>query len=202
MIKVYQTKVINLFAGPGAGKSTTAAALFAVMKSKGHSVELIHEFAKELTWEHSTALQDQLFVTANQNRRVQRLVGQVEFIISDSPILIGQAYVDDIQVPLYYKQSLKNIIWDTFSLYDNMNFNLVRLKPYSEAGRNQTLEQAMGLDDKILKILVDQGVPYKTILGDMSACHNIYKQVFGVEPFPRPVAEKMVTYDLRTGDYQ
>jgi adenylate kinase family enzyme len=31
-------KVINLFAGPGAGKSTTAAALFSKMKWKGYNV--------------------------------------------------------------------------------------------------------------------------------------------------------------------
>ena len=39
-------KVINLFAGPGAGKSTTAAGLFHLMKIAGMNVELVTEFSR------------------------------------------------------------------------------------------------------------------------------------------------------------
>ena len=46
-------KVINLFAGPGTGKSTTAAGLFYKMKSKGYMVELVTEFAKDLVYQES-----------------------------------------------------------------------------------------------------------------------------------------------------
>jgi len=41
-----KTKVINLFAGPGAGKSTTAAGLFAEMKRANVDVELVTEYVK------------------------------------------------------------------------------------------------------------------------------------------------------------
>ncbi len=44
-------KVINLWAGPGAGKSTTAAGLFNLMKIRGYNVELVTEFAKEMVYE-------------------------------------------------------------------------------------------------------------------------------------------------------
>ena len=40
-----QLKVINLYGGPGTGKSTTAAALFALIKREGYNVELVTEFA-------------------------------------------------------------------------------------------------------------------------------------------------------------
>lgn len=39
--------VINIFGAPGAGKSTTAAALFALMKLEGYKVELATEHAKD-----------------------------------------------------------------------------------------------------------------------------------------------------------
>lgn len=37
---------INLYAGPGAGKSTTAAMQFAKLKIAGHSIELVSEYVK------------------------------------------------------------------------------------------------------------------------------------------------------------
>ena len=48
-------KVINLFGGPGCGKSTTAADLFARMKLRGLSVELVTEYAKDVVWDEKAA---------------------------------------------------------------------------------------------------------------------------------------------------
>ena len=42
---------VNLFGGPGTGKSTTSAAVFSLLKMHGVNAELITEFAKDLTWE-------------------------------------------------------------------------------------------------------------------------------------------------------
>lgn len=60
-------EVISLWAGPGAGKSTTVAALFNLMKRERYSVELVTEVAKDCTYEHSVRLGDQLSVLAEQN---------------------------------------------------------------------------------------------------------------------------------------
>ena len=42
-----ETLVINLFGGPGCGKSTTMARLFADLKARGYNVEMVSEFAKD-----------------------------------------------------------------------------------------------------------------------------------------------------------
>jgi ATP:corrinoid adenosyltransferase len=66
-------KVINIFAGPCAGKSTTAAGLFYLMKVSGYNVELVTEYAKDMTWEgRHNILGDQLYILAKQNRRLER----------------------------------------------------------------------------------------------------------------------------------
>jgi ATP:corrinoid adenosyltransferase len=63
-------KVINIFAGPGAGKSTTAAGLFYHMKKLNMSVELVTEYAKSRVWEqHSSVMRDQVYLTAKQKTR-------------------------------------------------------------------------------------------------------------------------------------
>ena len=68
---VKQTKIINLFGAPSAGKSVICCELFALMKRNGLNVELALEYAKELVWENSlTKLENQLIVFANQQNRI------------------------------------------------------------------------------------------------------------------------------------
>ncbi len=70
-------KLINFFGGPSTGKSTYAAELYSDMKKRKLSVELVTEFPKDLIWDglDTILLCDQLFVFANQHRRINRLVG-------------------------------------------------------------------------------------------------------------------------------
>ncbi len=48
-----ETLVINMFAGPGAGKSTLAAGTFFRLKCLGVNAEIAPEYAKDLVWEES-----------------------------------------------------------------------------------------------------------------------------------------------------
>ena len=44
-------KIVNLFGGPGTGKSICAAQIFVDLKFKNKNVELITEYTKDATWE-------------------------------------------------------------------------------------------------------------------------------------------------------
>lgn len=58
------TTYVNIFGGPGVGKSTTAADLFVAMKKAGYNVELVTEVAKDFVWEdRSTTLTIQPYIT-------------------------------------------------------------------------------------------------------------------------------------------
>ena len=145
------TKIINFFAGPGTGKSTTAAGLFHKMKMDGENVELVTEYAKDMVWEgRYSVLEDQLYIFAKQNRRIARLIGKVDYIITDSPILLGLAYSGGS----WGDCILKNLIQHTFEQYDNINFFLKRdTSKYTGVGRMQTLEEAIEKDVMILSLL-------------------------------------------------
>lgn len=127
-------KVINLFGAPGSGKSTAAAGLFNLMKLRGHSVELVSEYAKDLTYERNwMGLDNQLMILAQQDARLRRLEGQVEFAITDSPLPTGIAYMGD-----RWKPGLERTTWDVYDHYDNYHVLLTKGKfPYDPAGRNQ-----------------------------------------------------------------
>lgn len=164
-------KVINLFSGPGAGKSTTRAGLFHIMKSNGHNVEEVTEYAKDVTWEGTQILlADQLFVLANQNRRLERLRDKVEAAISDSPLLLTINYVN----PTYLPHTFKAMTMELWNTYDNLNFFINRAKKYNPSGRNQTLEEAVQIDNDIKLMLNYHKIPYIELDGDRDAPQKIY----------------------------
>jgi len=110
------TKIINLYAGPSAGKSTTRAGLFHEMKLLGLNVEEVPEYAKDLTWEKRlNTLQCQPYVFGKQLYRIYRLLGQVEYIITDSPLLLSIVYSKE------WPQSFKQSVIDIYEQMDNFS---------------------------------------------------------------------------------
>lgn len=47
------TLIVNLYGGPGTGKSTGAAYIFSKLKMDGIDAEYVTEFAKDKVWEGS-----------------------------------------------------------------------------------------------------------------------------------------------------
>jgi hypothetical protein len=161
---------------PGTGKSTTAAGLFYRMKSDGYKVELVSEFAKELTFsDDMTRLKDQLLVLAEQHHRLFRLQGKVDFVIHDSPINMGQVYLDDDNIPAEEFKLFTNALFDR---YNNLNIFLqrnVEEHGYQEYGRSQDLQSAIELDDLIKEMLTQNNIKFHTVKMGANAVDDIYK---------------------------
>ena len=87
--------IINLWGGPGAGKTTTASGLFSILRHKWNcNLELITEFATDLCFEQAREnLKDQIYLLGNQYHRLWRAkaVG-VEVVITDAPIGLNKIY--------------------------------------------------------------------------------------------------------------
>ena len=173
------TKIINLFAGPGKGKSTTAAGLFYLMKIKGYNVELIDEYAKQLTWDdRPNILEDQLYILAKQNRKIKRLIGKVHFVIADSPIILGLTYV-----PKNYYNTFSPFVLDVWNTYDNRNFFLENdgKLTYQKVGRNQTEKESNKIDKSIKNCLHTNKIKYtpiKIISNEINPTINHINSIF------------------------
>lgn len=163
-------KIINLFGAPGAGKSTTSAGVFHLLKLQGVNCELVTEYAKEMVWRNlpPTAFEDQLYITAKQNAKLERLRGKVEYVITDSPILLGLAYT-----PATYHNGYTELLKSLFSSYNNINFYLNRVKNYNPIGRNQSEEESDAVGVRIKNILMDNSIRFKEIDGGKTAAQNI-----------------------------
>lgn len=141
------TLVINLFGGPCAGKSTAAAYLFYKLKAAGINCEYVTEFAKDKTWEHNAmSLNCQFYISGKQAYRLARVNGQVDIIVTDSPLLLGAMYTKDDYIA-------KACIEEDKKYPFQLNVFLNRNHLYEQAGRNQTEDDAKQIDRLVMEML-------------------------------------------------
>ncbi len=162
------TKVINLFGGSGLGKSTTAALIFGEMKLQGLHCELVREFVKEWAWAgRKINPGDQTTILENQAAREALYYNKLDYIITDSPLLLGPIYEK-------YYSGADPIAEKAFAALESarekgiihMNFVLKRNKPFDARGRYETAQQASEVDTLVEKYLVEHSVPFHTITAD------------------------------------
>ena len=130
-------------------------------------VELTFEFPKIVAWEENfSAIKDQFYITANQHRNISRLYGKVDYIIVDSPIILGMVYKDRYDSePSYpasfYDESFDHFILKLFKKYDSLNILLKRDdSTYNENGRFQNLMESKQIDDDIRNKLTTHDIHF------------------------------------------
>jgi len=143
--------IVNLFAGPGTGKSSTAAGLFSELKWRGHTAEMALEFAKDKVWERSTAVLDnQIYIFGKQHHRIWRLRKQVEVVVTDSPLLLSLIYGAENTSKQFHE-----LVLHEHDQLRNLNVFLERLKDYDPKGRLQTEEKARAIDEQV-QVMLDE----------------------------------------------
>jgi hypothetical protein len=146
-----RTTIISFFAGPGAGKSTASAALFAIMKQKEMSVELVREYVKDWVWEgRGIGTYEQVYFLAKQMRRESNLLGKVDFIITDSPVWLAPFYAEKYTTECIFKgcEAMAKAYYQQVIDSGHLHLNLwqTRTKAYKQAGRRESEEQAREMD--------------------------------------------------------
>lgn len=153
------TVVVNLVGGPGAGKTTCAWEIAAELKKVGLVVEYVPEVAKEYVWEERTDLLDgtlehQRELYEKQNHRVQRLIGKVDVVVTDSPIILNLIYLKE------KNQDFENEVIAQFKAQTNFTLLVRRGTKFEKEGRIHTQEQSAHLDKDILNLLDKNGIYY------------------------------------------
>jgi hypothetical protein len=168
------TFVVNVFGGPGAGKSTFAAGLFCRLKRNHLECELVTEVAKQRIWEgRGHALRNQISILGKQWELIETLLGKVEVVVCDSPVLLCSVYA-----PAEYPQSFHDLALWAHEAVPSLNVLLNRpAASYQESGRIQSLSQALEADRRVAELIVGKGLPHTVADNDESGMDLVEKAV-------------------------
>lgn len=159
------SKIINLYGGPGTGKSTSAAYLYYQLKNKGVNCELVREYVKNWVWEGRViSPYEQFYFLGKQIRQESLLLSKVDVIVTDSPVFLNIYYAKKSTQPIYdgirvsalgyYKQLL-------IDGHEHRHIFLNRTKKYNPAGRYQSEEEAKKIDFELKSLLSSELFPYE-----------------------------------------
>lgn len=155
---------INLFGGPGSGKSTTAAWIFAELKKKGYSIELVSEYVKSWAIAKREVIGfDQVYLMGKQlNYEYRFLANGIKHIITDSPVLLSACYARTYFGDLCVADHMEGIVQEYENRHESLNIFLNREgKPYRTEGRYQSEEDAAKMDVIIRDTLDRVKLSYK-----------------------------------------
>ena len=171
------TKILNLYGGPGTGKSTSAAYIYWALKHADINAELVREYVKNWAWEgRKISKYDQMYFLGKQSRTESLLYGKVDYVVTDSPVLLSAYYAE------HYKSLVSTGVLEAVKGYyaqaaedghRHLHAFLTRTKKYSTAGRWQNEEEARKIDDGIRDTLVDLDIPYATFGTDESELQRL-----------------------------
>lgn len=159
------TIVINLFGGPGIGKSTLAAELYASLKKKNINCELVREYVKNWAWENKEIKPvNQIFLLGQQAQAESILYGKVDYIITDSPILLPAVYQKLFFSGDYVKEAAEGVMNDAEKMgVTYKNYVLKRTGEFKQEGRYHSLQQSIIIDEAIPIMLIQNKQNYTTL---------------------------------------
>jgi hypothetical protein len=164
--------VINLYSGPGAGKSTSCSQIFSYLKWNNINCEQVSEYAKKLTWRKNyKQLKNQLYVFAKQYNEIFMVEDEVDIVVTDSPLLLSIIYDSEKD------EDLKRIVLQKYNRYKNINIFINRKKSYHPIGRSQNKEEAKQLDDEIFHLLNELGETYQIVDGTYEDILKLSKEL-------------------------
>jgi predicted ATPase len=164
---------INLFGGPGVGKSTLAARLYACLKQGGVNAELVREDVKQWAYEKRPIKPwDCMGVFGRQFDAEQRLLQLgIKPVITDAPLSLNCFYSQVVHKCPAHKE-LRTICRRFDVTYPTLNFFVHRSTQFSVEGRYQTEEDAIALDQDIEAYIAVLGIKYHDIMSDSESDFN------------------------------
>jgi len=147
---------INLYGGPGIGKSVKAAEIYL----KG-GIELVQEFVKPRAFRQELTLGwDCVHAFSCQLKRELELLDYTD-IVTDSPLLLQVVYAKKNGCLVW--EQLRDVALKFEEDFNSVNYVLQRCFPYKHAGRIESEFDASAMDEMIEDCLTCWGVKYETL---------------------------------------
>ena len=141
---------INFYGGPGVGKSTLAAKVYAELSRAGVvSVELVREFVKPWAYEGKKLDRfDQVYTFAQQLWAEHRLFkAGIQVVVTDSPPLLQCVYTAKLDSDI--AKHMVGLAFCYEKSYTALNFLVQRAVPFRRIGRFEDEPELNELDEQI-----------------------------------------------------
>lgn len=87
------TTIIELYGGPGCGKTEAAHRLCSKLKQAHVPVEMVPEYAKKWAYEQrSIDSLDEFYIFGKQTHAESSLLGKVDVVVTDRPVMLSAVY--------------------------------------------------------------------------------------------------------------
>lgn len=154
-----RTTVIELYGGPCSGKSTLAAGLYYELKKQGKSAEICREYVKDWAYENrKIGKHDQIYIMGKQIRKESMLYDKVDYIITDSPILLSAFYEEYYQNLDICKGACLKFL-DSAEV-ERKSYFLERNKVYNTEGRYESEEESDKLSQALFSYILSLPVNF------------------------------------------
>lgn len=178
------TKIITLYGGPSTGKSTTAAAIFAELKQRHVSTELVREYTKKWAWQdRKISGYDEFLFVGKQIHEESTLFNRVDYIVTDKPLAMDIYYAARYASPTIAK-GIRAAVTSFYAAaaedgHQHLHVFLTRSKPYDARGRYEDEATARQMDGEIRDMLIELGYAYTVMPTTPDAvreyCDNLLK---------------------------
>lgn len=141
---------INLWGGPGVGKSVMAARIYSHFQQQDKNIELCREEVKNWAYEGKRPTGfDQLYLFGTQIRKEERILknNPSYIVVTDCPIGMIAFYTKYYGEP--YWGHLYDITRDYDAKYRPVNILLKREFEYVPRGRLQSFQEAIEIDEEM-----------------------------------------------------
>jgi hypothetical protein len=170
------TIIVNILGAPSAGKSIAAMRTTCDLRVKGVSVEYCNEVAKSFVFEHrKKALTCQPYIYGKQLKNMESLMGEVDVIVTDSPLILS-SYYNLRNCPGRYPAIFDTLVAEHWKALGGLTFFLHRAHAYDPIGRYQSEEEANEISLELLE-LGRKHMPVIEMLGDDEAPSKIAARV-------------------------
>lgn len=142
----HELTLINLYGGPGAGKSTVALSVAGEMRRQGYSVELVAEDIKYNIYANNYSIfENQVKILGDQIQRLHSMDNKVKYAVLDSPLLQQTVYTEDAP------ESFKDLVRNINGTFKAISFFVARGDfEFEQKGRIHNKEQSLVLDRLIM----------------------------------------------------
>lgn len=151
-------KVINFFGAPGVGKTRSTMLLTSYLKESQVDAEASLEFVKEYIHSNTNQLLSyQNYIFSQQERQLRILLDskEVEFATTDAPLLHSVFYAPE-DYPVFFKE----LVFEIYNSYDNINYFINRKHTYSHQGRIHDEVSSDLITRKLKSFLINHSIPF------------------------------------------